>query len=81
MLNAHVHPSAFARLSFCFKMVHLLDAVFWLAVISQMTIHKQSWLSWVNITISVVQGKIVQRPVWSLFYKFKVALNLPSSPV
>ena len=27
-LKAHVHPSGFARLSFCFGRVHLLNAVF-----------------------------------------------------
>ena len=37
-LKAHVHPSGFARLSFCFGRVRLLNAVFWLAVISQRTI-------------------------------------------
>ena len=37
-LKAHVHPSGFARLSFCFGTVHLSNAVFWLAVISQVRI-------------------------------------------
>ena len=37
-VKAHVHPSGFARLSLCFGMVHLLNAVFRLAVISQVTI-------------------------------------------
>ena len=37
-LKVHVHPCNFARLSFCFGLVHLLNAVFGLAVISQVTI-------------------------------------------
>ena len=37
-LQAHVHPSGFARLSFYFRTVYLLDAVFSLVVISQITI-------------------------------------------
>ena len=37
-LKAHVHQSGFVRLSFCFGTVHLLNAVFWLAVVSQVTI-------------------------------------------
>ena len=34
-LKAHVHPRDFVLLSFCFGRVHLLNAVFWLGVISQ----------------------------------------------
>ena len=37
-LKGHVHPSSFAPLSFCCWTVHLLNAVFWLAIISQVTI-------------------------------------------
>ena len=37
-LKAHVHHSGFQCLSFCFGTVHLLNAVFGLAVISQVTI-------------------------------------------
>ena len=37
-LKAHVHPSGFAHLSFCFGTVNSLNAVFGLAAISQVTI-------------------------------------------
>ena len=54
-LKAHVHSSGFARLSFCFGRVHLLNAVFWLAVISQRTISNYAKFP------QCIQGEVVYK--------------------